>query len=225
MLIVLIRALILYVAVVVVMRLMGKQEIAKLQPFELVIALIIADLAAIPMTDTGVPLISGLIPLIAILFAQVVLSYASLKSVKFRSFLNGTPSVLVENGKIVENELKRLRYNINDLLEQLRIKNVPNITDVEFAILETDGQLSIIPKSQKRPLTPEDIQVPTKYEGIPITLIIDGQVLTQNLEKANLDLNWLNEELAKSGIDTPKKILFANLNTGGELYFQLKNNH
>lgn len=222
MLLILIRTLILYAGVVVVMRVMGKQEIGQLQPFELVIALMIADLAAIPMANTGVPLANGLVPILALLVAQVFLSYAALKSITFRGILCGTPSILVKNGQIVESELKRIRYNINDLLEQLRVKNISNIADVEFAILETGGKLSVIPKSQKRPLMPEDLQIPTKYEGIPMTLIIDGQIINNNLEIINLDENWLSRELAKFGIDNHQKVLFASLDTNGKLFWQLK---
>jgi len=222
MLLILIRTLILYAGVVVVMRVMGKQEIGQLQPFELVIALMIADLAAIPMANTGVPLANGLVPILALLVAQVFLSYAALKSITFRGILCGTPSILVKNGQIVESELKRIRYNINDLLEQLRVKNISNIADVEFAILETGGKLSVIPKSQKRPLMPEDLQIPTKYEGIPMTLIIDGQIINNNLEIINLDKNWLSRELAKFGIDNHQKVLFASLDTNGKLFWQLK---
>ena len=222
MLLILIRTLILYAGVVVVMRVMGKQEIGQLQPYELVIALMIADLAAIPMANTGVPLANGLIPIFGLLIAQVFLSYAALKSITFRGILCGTPSILVKNGQIVESELKRIRYNINDLLEQLRAKNIANIADVEFAILETGGKLSVIPKSQKRPLMPEDLQLPTKYEGIPMTLIIDGQIINNNLEMINLDENWLSSELAKFGIDNHQKVLFASLDTKGKLFWQLK---
>ena len=222
MLLTLIRTLILYAGVVVVMRIMGKQEIGQLQPFELVIALMIADLAAIPMANTGVPLVNGLVPILGLLIAQVFLSYASLKSIRFRGILCGTPSILVKNGQIVETELKRNRYNINDLLEQLRVKNITNIADVEFAILETGGQLSVIPKSQKRPLMPEDLQLSTQYEGIPITLIIDGQIIHNNLEMVNLNESWLSGELAKLGIDNHRKVLFASLDTKCKLFYQLK---
>ncbi len=140
-----IRTLILFVMVVIGLRLMGKRQIGQLQPYELVIVIMLSALAAIPMENTGVPLFSGLFPIFTLIVAQVALSYISLKSERARGIICGTPSVLIENGKILEKELSRLRYNINDLLEQLRSKNTPNITDVEFAILESSGQLSVIP--------------------------------------------------------------------------------
>ena len=177
MILTLIRTAILFILVVVALRLMGKKQIGKLQPYELVIIIMIADLAAVPMESTGIPLISGVIPILILLVIEVTLSYSSLKSERLRGVLCGTPTVLVENGRIVEGELQRIRYNINDLLEQLRAKNFPNISDIEFAILETSGEISVIPKSQKRPVNPADLNLPTHYEGIPMTLIIDGTVL------------------------------------------------
>lgn len=222
MLIVIIRTLILFVFVATAMRIMGKREIGQLQPYELVIAIMLSELAAIPMENTGIPLLNGITPILTLLMAQVVLSYISLKSSRARAVICGTPSVLIENGKIKEKELARLRYNINDLLEQLRVKNVPNISDVEFAILETSGQLSVIPKSQKRPIVPEDMNLPTKYEGLPYTLIVDGEIMYKNLAKLNLDVAWLKQQLNSFGIADPKQVLFASLDTHGNLYYQKK---
>jgi len=201
---------------------MGKQEIGQLQPFELVVALMVADLAAIPMQNTGIPLLSGIIPIIVLMACQVALSYISMKSIKARNVICGCPSVVVANGKLVESELRYQRYNIHDLLEQLRSKNYPNLADIEFAILETNGELSVIPKSQKRPLQPDDLQIKTQYEGMPMALIIDGKVNEKNLCKANLSVDWLRNELIKFGIDDFKKVFFASLDTAGKLFYQLK---
>jgi uncharacterized membrane protein YcaP (DUF421 family) len=216
------RTIVLFIVVVVGLRLMGKKQIGQLQPYELVIVIMLSALAAIPMENTGVPLLSGLFPIITLLLAEVVLSYISLKSERARGIICGTPSVLIENGKILEQELKRIRYNINDLLEQLRTKNMPNIADVEFAILETSGELSVIPKSQKRPLVPADLKVATSYEGLPTTLVIDGYVFKQNLQKMNLSMDWLKTELKKFGVAHFKEVLFASLDSDGKLFYQLK---
>lgn len=219
----LIRTLILFSLVVIALRLMGKRQVGKLQPYELVIIIMIADLAAVPMESTGIPIISGVIPILALLASEVTISYFSLKSERIRGVVCGTPSVIVENGRIVEQELQKLRYNINDLLEQLRVKNFPNIADIEFAILETNGEISVIPKSQKRPVNPADLQLPTKYEGIPITLIIDGFVFDNNLSKINLTKDWLRSELDKFGVRNFKQVLLASIDTEGNLFYQLKN--
>jgi len=217
-----IRTIILFAVVVIGLRLMGKRQIGQLQPYELVIVIMLSALAAIPMENTGVPLASGLFPIFTLLVAEVALSYVSLKSERARGVICGTPSVLIENGKIIEKELARIRYNINDLLEQLRAKNVPNIADVEFAILETSGELSVIPKSQKRPIVPADMNLPTMYEGLPITLIIDGYVFSKNLAKINLNEDWLKSELQKFGVNNFKEVLFASLDTEGKLFYQVK---
>jgi len=221
-LVVFIRTLILFSVVVVVMRIMGKRQIGELQPFELATAIMISELAAVPMQNTGIPLINGIIPILTLLIAQFTLSFISLKSVKARGIICGKPSILIENGKINEKNLRNEMFTLNDLLEQLRIKNVPNIADVEFAILETNGQLSVIPKSQKRPVNPEDLNIPTKYEGLPLDLIIDGIAIEKNLSQAGLDMDWLKSEINKSGIDNVKNVLFATLDTNGNLYCQKK---
>lgn len=217
-----IRTFILFSLVVVALRLMGKRQIGKLQPYELVVLMVLADLATIPMEDIRIPLLSGAVPILLLLVIEVGISYFSMKSERLRGIICGTPAILIQNGKIVEQELKRLRYNINDLLEQLRAKNFPNIADVEYAILENSGEISIIPKSQKRPLSPADLNIPTKYEGIPMTLVIDGYVFENNLHKINLNKEWLKSELQKFGVNDVKQVLLASLDTEGNLFYQLK---
>jgi len=220
MLIVFIRALVLYIIVIICMRLMGKRQIGQLQPFELAIAIMISDLAAVPMQNTGIPLVNGIIPILTLLLVQIIISIISMKSIRARGIICGRPSVLIERGRIVEEALRKELYTLNDLLEQLRIKDVPNIADVEFAILETNGQLSVIPKSRKRPVTPEDLDIKTKYEGIVFDAIIDGQVLSSNLKLANKDEKWLMDELRKLQYDSPRQILYANIDSSGKLYCQ-----
>ncbi|WP_028309215.1 DUF421 domain-containing protein [Desulfitibacter alkalitolerans] len=222
MLIIFARTIILFLLVMIVIRVMGKRQIGELQPFELVLAIMIAELATVPMEDKEIPLINGIIPILTLLLLQVIITFISLKSDKLRGLISGTPSVLIENGKIIESELRKLRYNLTDLLEQLRLKNFPNIADIEYAILETSGELSIIPKSQKRPVTPEDLNIHTAYEGLTLPLIMDGHVKLNNLQKLNLDTKWLNAELNKFGIKSTTEVLLASLDTKGELYIQKK---
>ncbi len=222
MLVVFARTLILYALIVIVMRIMGKRQIGQLQPFELVVAILISELAAVPMQNTGVPLVNGIVPILTLLIAQIAISVISLKSTKARTIICGKPAVLVENGNIREDEIRREMYTLNDLLEQLRIKNVPNIADVEFAILETNGQLSVIPKSNKRPLTPQDMNISAKYEGLPLTLIVDGEVNDLNLEKAGHDRAWLKSELSKFNINNFDDVFLASLDSSGNLFCQEK---
>lgn len=215
-----IRAAILYLLVVIIIRIMGKHQIGQLQPYELVITILISELAAVPMQDTDIPLINGIIPILTLLFIQITLSLLSLKSETARRIICGGPSILIENGQIVQRELTRLRYSINDLLEQLRLKNLPNISDVEYAILETSGKLSVIPKSQKRPVNPEDLQIDTPYEGLPLTIIIDGTLKRDNLQKVKLDETWLLNELRNFGLTSWKQVLLATLDSSGKLFIQ-----
>ncbi|GAB6181432.1 DUF421 domain-containing protein [Desulfotomaculum defluvii] len=222
MILVMIRTIILFILVVIALRIMGKRQIGKLQPYELVIIIMLAELASLPMADNRFPLVIGVVAIITLAFVEVFISYTALKSQHLREFICGSPSILIENGKILEQELTRLRYNVNDLLEQLRTKNFPDIADVEYAILETSGEISVIPKSQKRPLSPADLHIPTEYEGLPITLVIDGFVFVNNLQKINLSEQWLSSELSKFGIHDLKQVLLATLDTQGNLFYQLK---
>ena len=220
MVIVFIRALILYLVVVVVMRMMGKRQVAQMQPFELVIMIMIADLAATPMEDTDIPLINGVVPIIALLSIQVLASYFSLKSEGFRDFICGKPSILIHKGRIDQSEMYRLRVNINDLLEALRNKDYFNISDVQYAILETNGQMSIIPKADKRPVETADIGIMVKEEELPVTLITDGKLNNNKLKKTGHDKKWLMDQLKKQDIDSIKDVFFASLSSDGSFYIQ-----
>jgi uncharacterized membrane protein YcaP (DUF421 family) len=223
MLILPVRTLILYSLVVLIIRVMGKHQIGQLQPFELVITIMISELAAIPMQDTEIPLLNGIIPIFTLLFIQVSLSLFSLKSPLIRKIICGGPSILIENGRINELELIRLRYSLNDLLEQLRLKNIPNIADIEYAILETSGKLSVIPKSQKRPVVPADLNLSTPYEGIPVLLIVDGKLQRKNMKKFNLSENWLLTELKTNNLHSWNEVFLASLDASGHIYLQPKN--
>jgi uncharacterized membrane protein YcaP (DUF421 family) len=216
------RTVILYFTAVLVIRIMGKRQIGQLQPFELVITIIIAELVVIPMQDKDVPLLEGLVPAFTLLFLQYLVSLVLMKSEGARGMVCGIPSVLVHNGRLVEKELRRLRYNLSDLLEQLRVKGFPDVSDVEFAVLETNGELSVVPKSQKRPVQPADLQLATSYEGLPLPLIVDGKVKVGSLAKARLDRSWLQTEMQKQGIKKPKDVLYASLGTDGTVFVQAR---
>lgn len=220
MLIVIVRTLILYVLVIIALRLMGKREIGQLQPFELVVILMISELAAVPSENVGVPMLSGIIPILVLLSASLSLAWISLKSEKARNIICGKPSILIDRGKISQEELRKNCYNLTDLLEELRLNNIPNIADVEFAILENNGQLSVIPKAHKRPAVPEDFKMQPQYEGLPLTIIMDGKLNKDNLEHQNKDVAWLKRELKKQQIRQIEDVFFANLDSSGNLFIQ-----
>lgn len=222
MILVVLRTLILYALVIIALRLMGNREIGQLQPFELVGIIMISELATIPSENVGIPLLSGIIPILALLLASLTLAWISLKSERARTLICGTPIILIERGEILEETLKKNCYNLTDLLEELRLKNVPNIADVEFAVLETNGQLSVFPKSQNRPTTPKDFMLKTPYEGLPLTLIMDGNLNHKNLQLGNKDLAWLKSELYKEEIYRVEDVLLASLDSSDNLFVQAK---
>lgn len=222
MLIVFVRSLLLYTVLAITIRIMGKRQIGQLQPFEFVIAVLIAELAGIPMSDTDIPLANGLVAILTLMISQVTLAYITLKSNRARGIICGTPSILIEKGKIIEKEMRRLRYNINDLIEQLRLKGYPNIADVDFAILETDGQLSVIPKPAKRPVVAEDLNITSRYEGLPLSVVLDGHILKNDLKKLGLTEEWLIEQLKRAGFQDTSQVLFACIDDSGQLFIQGK---
>lgn len=218
---VILRTLFVFAIIVAGLRFTGKRQIGQLQPFELVVTLLLAEMASTPIENPEKPFLFSLVPIITLLAVQIFLAYITLKSEKLRALICGTPNIIIKNGTIQRQELKKLRYNLNDMLEQLRAKDMPNVDDVEFAILETNGHLSVIPKSQKRPVTPSDLNISTNYEGIPYTLIMDGHIMHENLKKIDLDVSWLTEQLKPSALN-PKDIFFAYIDTQGNFRFQPK---
>ena len=222
MFIVLIRAIILYFIVVFIMRIMGKRQIGQLQPFELVIALMVSELAAMPMQNTSIPLFHGIIPIITLLVLQVLISTLQLKSETARIIFCGKPSILIEKGKINIQELRNNRLNLNDLLEELRLKDYYNLEDIEYAILETGGQISIIPKSESEPATRKDLNVKSSQDMLPVTLILDGKINSKNLKLINKDKFWLNSQLNKKNISSADQVFLALLDSKGKFVYQLK---
>lgn len=219
MLITFFRAIVLYIIVLIVMRLMGKREIGQLQPFELAISIMIADLASLPMTETGVPISNGIIPILGLLVMHLVISMLNMKSTKIREIICGKPSILIFRGKVDEKVLKKERFTINELEERLRDNNIFNIGDVEYAVLETSGQVTVIPKPNKRSTTPEDFNMEPKYEGIPYDLVVDGKVMYKNLEKLGKNYVWLQKQTEKFGIK-PEEALIVTIDGDNQFFCQ-----
>ena len=213
------RAIVLYIIVLIVMRLMGKREIGQLQPFELAISIMIADLAATPMAETGIPLTNGIMPILGLLVMHLIISMINIKSHKAREIICGKPSMLIFRGKIDEKVLKKERFTINELEERLRDSDIFNIGDVEYAILETSGQVTVIPKPNKRPATPEDFNIEPQYEGIPYDLVVDGKVMYKNLEKIGKNYEWLRKQTKKFGIQ-PEEALVVTIDGENKFFCQ-----
>lgn len=192
-----------------VIRLMGKSELSKMSPFQLVVLFLIAELAAIPIAEPTIPVINGVVAIFALLVLQVLISFLSIKSEKFKNFVNGKPSTLIEKGAINQKELVNLRISLNDLLEQLRLGNAPSISDVDYAVMEANGDLSIILKPDKRPLTPSDINMKRPEASMPLVLISDGVLYTHNLTTLAISEEELQDHLSSAGIKDHKSVFLA----------------
>ncbi|MGN1202601.1 MAG: YetF domain-containing protein [Eubacterium sp.] len=203
---------------------MGKRQIGELQPSELVVAIMISDLATVPMESVDIPLLSGIIPVLTLIMAEVITSYLSLKSKLVRKFIIGQPSVVIYDGKINEQELERLRFNLDDLLEELRLNGCHDISDVAVAVIETSGKLSVIPRDKARPVTVEDMKLTdVRRDGLPCTVIADGQLNEYELKRSGKTKDELTDELKKHGAKSIREVFIASIDAEGELFVQLKN--
>lgn len=223
MLIIIIRTIILYSTVIFSLRIMGKRQIGELQPSELVVAIMISDVATIPMESLDIPLLSGIIPVLTLLLAEVLTSFLSIKSRRIRKFIMGEPSIIVYNGVICEKELLRQRFNLNDLLEELRLLGCFDISDVFVAVLETSGKLSVIPRDTARSVTVEDMNLKNvRHEALPCTVILDGKINAAELTRSGITRDTLKSELIRRGAKSVSDVFIASIDGEGELFMQLK---
>lgn len=203
---------------------MGKREIGKLSLFDLIVSFMIADISAMAIENTEEPLLNGITPIATLAALQIIISYVSLKSNKLRKMIDGEPLMLIKNGQIQESHMAKARYSLDELMMQLREKNIPDISDVEFAILENSGQLSVILKEEKQPAQKEDVMKshPLKPFSLPIPLIIEGKVQEKGLEQIGQTRFWLKNEIQKRGYKDFKEIYFASINDEGKLFIDRK---
>lgn len=222
MLMVLLKTFIIYAYLLLIMRLMGKREVGQLQTFELVVSMIIADVAAVPIYDEKASLLNVIISVGTLFLLHVIIAIINLKSVKGREILCGRPRILIEKGKIDEEALKKEFLTINELQERLREKDVFNLGEVEYVILETSGQISIVLKPDKRNIKMEDLNIKSEYEGVAFDLVIDGKVMHENLKKIGKDYKWLVNQTKEFGI-RPEDALVVTINGDNSFYCQAKN--
>ena len=189
------RTVLFYGVLILVVRLMGKRQIGQLEPSEFVVTMLVANLAAIPLEETELPLHSGLVPILTVLVLELLLSWLSLKSVLLRKFLCGKPVILIENGNILQPNLRKARITLDELTSKLREKDVLELTAVQYAILETGGNLSVFPYPKEKPASAKEAGIPVKKQYIPLTIISDGKVLKDNLHLAGKDERWLQKVL------------------------------
>ena len=210
------RTVILYFILMVGLRLMGKRQIGELEPSELVLSLIISDLAAVPMQDFGIPLVNGLFPIITLLCLSMLLSFFSLKSIRFRGLVCGHPTVIVREGKVLQQNMARNRFTVDELFEQLRCQGYSDLSAVKYAILETSGQVSILAYTKDSPVTPQTLNYDVQDDvTLPVLLINDGHVLSRNLEGSGYDQNWLDKQLKSRRLTSPRQVFLMTVDEAG----------
>ena len=219
MIVILLRTIILYILIVIGIRLLGKRQVGELEPTELVLALIIADLASVPMQNNGIPLLAGLIPIITLLCLAMIISVLMMRSIRFRTILCGRPSMIIERGQLKEAELSRNRLTIDELLEELRGKGFPDLDSVQYAILETNGKLSVIPKASEQPVTAAQAGMDPPEPGLPLILISDGRLISHNLQQRGLEEHWLQKQISSYGVSRVDQVLLLTVDETGKTFF------
>lgn len=215
----LIRTVILYLFLTLGLRLMGKRQIGELEPGELVLTMMLSDLATVPMQDFGIPLLSGLIPILTLLSLSLLLSQLSLQNLCFRALVCGTPAVLIRNGTIQQETMQKHRYTLDELLEELREQGISEVSDVKYAVLENSGHLSVFPWAHKQAATPEQLGVDIKDEVVlPLVLINDGRTLSTNLTACGKDALWLEKILRKNGYSSPSEVFLLTLDQNDRIF-------
>ncbi len=214
-----IRTVILYLLIIAGVRLMGKRQVGELEPSELVLDLLIADLAAVPMQDFGIPLLSGILPIFTLLCVTMMLSVLTMKSIRFRAIICGRPSIIIENGQINQREMRKNRFTVDELNEELRGQGVTDFSTVKYAILETNGRVSVIPFASQKPPTVQQLSLSADEGGLPMVLINDGRLLEKNLKKRGFNQVWLEKRLAEHGVHTVKEVYLLSVDEQEQIYF------
>lgn len=218
----LVRTVILYLIIIAGIRLMGKRQVGELEPSELVLSLLIADLASVPMQDQGIPLLAGIIPILTLLSLAMIFSVATMKSITLRAILCGRPSVVIRSGKFDQEEMRRNRLTVDELLEELRIQGYTDLSVVKYAILETNGQLSVLPYANQKPPAARDMKVSVKEGGLPRVVVSDGRLLERNLKALGHDRPWLDKQLSQRGCRDLSRVFLLLVDEADAVYFAEK---
>lgn len=221
MLVGLIRSFLLYLILIVVIRMMGKRQLGQMEASEFVVTMLVADLAAVPMQDLGIPLLSGLIPIFTVLFLEIFLSSLSYYSITVRKLFCGRPVILMENGKILQENLKKTRLTPDELTELLREKEITDLDTVKYAILEANGQLSALTYPEFQPLTPQDMNIQRQELSLPVTIISGGKLLKENLKISGRDERWLQQYLRQHG-SSINNVYLLTVEPSGKTYLSIK---
>ncbi len=212
------RTIILYFILMIGLRLMGKRQIGELEPSELVLTLIISDLAAVPMQDFGIPLVNGVFPIVTLLCLSMLLSFFSLKSIRFRGLVCGYPTVIIRDGKVLQQNMSRNRFTVDELFEQLRGQGYSDLSSVKYAILETSGQVSVLPYTKTSPITPQVMNQEVQDDvTLPVLLINDGHIMSDNLSASGYDGAWLDKQLKERRLTSPRQVFLMTVDEAGTI--------
>lgn len=222
MLVIFLRVLIIYITVLVFLRLMGKRQIGEMQPYEVVITLIIADLATVPMSDTNIPLFNGILPLAVLVLIHYIITLLTRKNIKIRRFMSGRPVVVISPNGIEYKALKELNMNIDDLLESIRQCNFYSFDQILYAIIETNGKMSVIPTSACSPTTAQDFNIQNPPAKLPHVIISDGKIIKEEMKLVDLDNKKLNKILNYIKIKSLKDLIILSIDSEGKTYYQKK---
>lgn len=220
--IVFVRTLIIYFSLLLIMRILGKRQLGEMELSEFVVAALIADLASHPLQDIGIPMINGLVPIVTLFCCEVLISGVTMKNIRLRALFFGKPSMLVEKGKIKQHEMKKNRFTTDELMEELRNQGYLDISAIEYAVLETDGRLSVIPYPSESPVTPSQLKIAAEDSGYPVVVISDGRVIESNLRLVGRDMNWLKNRLSTLGVKDTEQVFLMTVNSAGQVYFAPK---
>ena len=218
----LLRTAAIYALLLFAMRLLGKRQLGELELSELVVTVLVADIAVRPIAETQAPFFQSLAPLLVLFGSEYLISVMSLHSVKLRQFLFGKPSVLIEHGRINQTEMKRNRFTLDELMQELRNQGVQDIRAVDYAVLETSGVLNLLLKASEQPVTPSQLGLPLAEPGYATILINNGRTLSENLRKVGRDERWLQKELNQRGIRRAQDVYYLQINEAGEISLQEK---
>lgn len=217
------RTLVLYLVLITGLRLTGKRQIGELEPNELVLTMLLSDLAAVPMQDFGIPLLSGVLPIAVILCMSMLLSFLSLRSVRFRALICGEPTVIIRQGVISQQAMRRNRLTLDELMEELRCQGITDLQTVKYAVLETSGQLSVLLYPKDQPITPQQMDLAVADDiFLPRIIINDGRLLHQNLRAAGREEKWLRDQLRRAGATDTKDIFLLTVDEAGTVVCILK---
>ena len=218
----LVRTAILYIIIIAGIRLMGKRQVGELEPSELVLSLVIADLASVPMQDFGIPLLTGVLPILVLLSMTMILSVLTMRSVRFRALMCGRPSIVIQDGLVNQREMHRNRLTVDELLEELRGQGYTDPALVKYAILETNGRLSVLPYANQKPPTARQLKVESQETGLPLVVVSDGRLLEHNLRALGYDRSWLDKRLAERDCQGPESVFLLLVDQTGGIYLARK---